>query len=94
LSVYGAEYTPISSSYFTGTLACTFSLSDLYLRYVIGIQTLSKIIQEVCKTIWEELQLSFMSVPSQEDWLHISPKFEQCANFPNFIGRICGKHFG
>jgi hypothetical protein len=36
----------------------------------------------------EELQLSFMSVPSQEDWLQISPKFEQCGNFPNCIGRV------
>lgn len=93
LSIYGTEYTPISSSYFTGALACTFSLSYLYFMYVMGIQTFSKIIQEVCQTIWEELQLSFMSVPSQEDWLQISPKFEQCANFPNCIGRIGGKHF-
>ena len=85
--IYGTEYTPVSSSYFTGTLACTFSLPDLYFTYIIGIQNLLKIIQEVCRTIWEELQLSFMSVPSQEDWLQISPKFEQCANFPNCIGR-------
>jgi hypothetical protein len=69
---------------------CT--LSDLHYTYGIGILTLSKIIPEVCKTIWEELKLSGMTLPSQADWLQIVQQFEQRANLPNYIGCINGKH--
>ena len=91
MSVYCTVYTPVSSSYFTGTLACSFILSDLYYTYQIGIHTLSKIFQEVCKTIWEELQLSCVSVPSQEEWLQISQQFEQHTSFADCVGCVGGK---
>lgn len=57
------------------------------------MSTISFIVKEVCKTIWEILHEECLTLPtSPEGWLHIINEFNEIANFPNCVGCIDGKH--
>jgi hypothetical protein len=59
----------------------------------IGLTTVSTIIRETCKAIWETLQPKYLNRPrNPSEWLAISKEFEEIWNFPHCIGAIDGKH--
>ncbi|CAK1587978.1 unnamed protein product [Parnassius mnemosyne] len=69
---------------------CTFT--DLHLNYRLGISTVSKIVNEVCFSIWRVMLPDCMPTPSKEMWEKISEEFEKRANFPHCIDAVDGKH--
>ena len=59
----------------------------------IGRQTISKIIPDKCKTIYDALVANYVNTPlSHEDWLAISKQFEDRWNSPHFVNTF-GYHF-
>jgi len=58
----------------------------------IGVSTVSEIVHETCKVIWEELVEEFMPVPKEAHWKKIANDYYKRWNFPNCLGSIDGKH--
>ena len=67
-------------------------MSDLHLQFRLGISTISGIVEEVCKLIWNVLQSEYMPIPDTAKWLSIAHGFQNKANFPNCVGALDGKH--
>lgn len=57
-----------------------------------GRSTVSKIIKEVCKDIWNVLQPLYVPTPTDETWKRAEIGFREIWNFPNCVGSIDGKH--
>ncbi|CAH1962237.1 unnamed protein product [Acanthoscelides obtectus] len=66
--------------------------AELHYNFHIGRSTASNIIQEVCETIWIELADKVIPQCSTEKWIEIAKGFQTCAQFPNCIRAIDGKH--
>lgn len=60
--------------------------------YVLGRSTMSNIISETLKAIWDQLNSRVLPMPSTQDWLDNSKGFEERWDYPNAIGAIDGKH--
>ncbi|XP_073427866.1 uncharacterized protein [Dendrobates tinctorius] len=73
-------------------LATGESLSSLHLQYRLGISTLSGIVADTCRALWDVLCPEFLPLPTAEKWLQISDKFWAVCNFPNCLGAEDGKH--
>lgn len=73
-------------------LASGISQQALAASYKLGISTVSGIVKEVCRALWEELRADFMKYPQGDDWEVIRREFWQQWQFPNCIGAIDGKH--
>ena len=74
-------------------LATGESQISLSLQYRIERQTISKIIPETRKAIYDALVAKHDNTPSsQEDWLAISQQFEDRWNLPHIVGALNGKH--
>lgn len=73
-------------------LATGCSMTDLHYSYRIGISTISVIIQEVCKTVWNSMKDRCADEPDKERWLQIAEGLLTNSNFLNCIGAIDGKH--
>ncbi|KAJ8359178.1 hypothetical protein SKAU_G00157030 [Synaphobranchus kaupii] len=73
-------------------LATGDSSRSLSYRFRVGWCTVSKIVPEVAKAIWEGLVHEYMPVPKEEDWRAIAKEFGERWNFPNCLGAIDGKH--
>jgi len=58
----------------------------------MGVSTISEIVHETCKVIWEELVDEFMPVPTEAHWKRIANDYYKIWNFPNCLGSIDGKH--
>lgn len=58
----------------------------------MGIATISKIVDEVCKVTWNTLHNECIPSNTPDMWLNIANGFLQKTNFPNCIGAIDGKH--
>lgn len=58
----------------------------------MGVTTVSIIVKEVVKVIWEELQPCHMKVPEETDFRKIADDYYNIWNFPNCVGSIDGKH--
>jgi len=67
-------------------------MSDLHLQFRLGISTISGIVEEVCKLIWDVLRSEYMPIPDTAKWLSIAEGFQKKANFPNCVGALDGKH--
>ena len=73
-------------------LATGESHISLSLQYRIGCQTVSKIIPETCKKIYEAVAPIYMKMPtSPEEWLKISEEFQVKWNLPRVVGALDGK---
>lgn len=58
----------------------------------MGVATVSQIIREMLKIIWETLQPLHMKIPREHDFRKIADDYYNIWNFPNCIGSIDGKH--
>ncbi|EFN74598.1 hypothetical protein EAG_01839, partial [Camponotus floridanus] len=74
-------------------LASGDSMTSISYQYLIGLTTVSNIIDETCSAIWSNLQKKVLP-PSltKEEWLNIAHDFEDLWNFKHCIGAIVGKH--
>ncbi|CAM4316468.1 unnamed protein product [Leuciscus chuanchicus] len=73
-------------------LASGCSQVSVAASYRLGSCTVSTIIPEVCKAIWDTLQPEFVPFPSQTQWKEIANDFWRIWNFPLCLGAIDGKH--
>lgn len=58
----------------------------------IGKNTVSTIINETCKALWEALKPGTFIMPNQQCWLNIANEFQRKWQLPHCIGAIDGKH--
>lgn len=65
---------------------------QLALSYRISKSTVSTIVIEVCKAIWNNLNKKHLPTPTIEKLKIIEKEFYQLWNYPNYIGSIDGKH--
>ena len=74
-------------------LASMESQQSLSYSYRVGRSTISNIVRETCKVIYDGLAPTYLKAPSlADDWLAISKEFEEVWNMPHVIGAIDGKH--
>ena len=73
-------------------LATGESQQSLSFSYRIGRITVSNILSEVCKAIFDCLKSEYLRQPdTAEEWTNISNQFEEQWNYPHVIGAIDGK---
>ena len=58
----------------------------------MGPATVSQIVKEMVKALWDILQPLHMKVPTQQEFKDIANDFYKLWNFPNCTGAIDGKH--
>ncbi|XP_069603217.1 uncharacterized protein [Ranitomeya imitator] len=73
-------------------LATGETLRSLHFQFRIGVSTLSGIIAETCRALWDNLREEYLPVPTSAIWEANAQKFNQVCNFPNCIGAVDGKH--
>lgn len=61
-------------------------------EFNLGPCTISAIVHETCRVIWDTLKDTEMPVPTEETWLKIADEFYEKTNFPNCVGAVDGKH--
>lgn len=72
-------------------LATGMSFKQLSFQFMRGDSTIGQIVEEVCDNIWSGLQMEFMPIPSELQWIEKAERFEELWNLPNCIGSIDGK---
>ena len=60
--------------------------------YRIGISTASKIVREVCLSIWSIMRQECIPKPTKEQWELTALEFERRVNFRHCLGAVDGKH--
>ncbi|XP_069625366.1 uncharacterized protein [Ranitomeya imitator] len=73
-------------------LATGESLSSLHFQYRLGIYTLSGIVADTCRALWNVLRDEFIPLPTEDMWIEIAEKFWSVCDFPNCLGAVDGKH--
>lgn len=74
-------------------LATGETYTSLAFSYRLGVTTISKLVPEVCKAIWDTFLPMFMKMPeTPEEWAAVAEDFETKWQFPNCVGAIDGKH--
>lgn len=58
----------------------------------MGNSTVSNIVTEVCKELWNTLRPLVLSIPTEETWLNMAEDFLTKWGFPHCLGSIDGKH--
>lgn len=61
-------------------------------NYRVGDRTVSRIVENVCHAIWNNLQQMYMSVPIETEWKEIAENFMNKWQFPHCLGAVDGKH--
>ncbi|KAJ8931101.1 hypothetical protein NQ314_016037 [Rhamnusium bicolor] len=57
-----------------------------------GERTVSKIVDEVCLSLWNHLQPIFLKMPDEQSWKTYENEFGARWQFPKCVGVIDGKH--
>lgn len=66
---------------------------SLGLQYRVGRATVSKLIPEVCKALYDVLAPEYLDVPkSPEEWLKIADRYLELWNLYHVLGALDGKH--
>ncbi|XP_069583661.1 uncharacterized protein [Ranitomeya imitator] len=73
-------------------LATGESFSSLHFQYQLGISTLSGIVADTCRALWNVLRIEFIPLPTLDMWLEIAEKFWSVCDFPHCLGAVDGKH--
>ncbi|XP_073405529.1 phosphomannomutase 1 isoform X2 [Dendrobates tinctorius] len=73
-------------------LATGETLSSLHFQYRLGISTLSGIVADTCRALWDVLCPEFLLLPTVEKWIEHAERFWTVCNFPNCLGAVDGKH--
>ena len=74
-------------------LATGETYRSLCFNFRVPHNTISGIISETCKAIYEELRDEFMPCPkSPEEWKQVAEGFSRRWNFHNCVGAMDGKH--
>ncbi|XP_069599660.1 uncharacterized protein [Ranitomeya imitator] len=73
-------------------LATGESLSSLHFQYRLGISTLSGIVADTCRALWNVLRDEFIPIPTEDMWMGIADKVWSVCDFPNCLGAVDGKH--
>jgi hypothetical protein len=73
-------------------LSTGLSFSALAFEFFRGVLTVSEVVEHVAQTVWDMLVDDYMSIPTTQEWLHISERFYQLWNIPNCVGCVDGKH--
>jgi len=73
-------------------LATGDSFLTIATSYLIGRDTVAKIVWETCSIIWDQLQSVYLQPPDVEQWKAIAREFWLKWQFPNCVGAIDGKH--
>ncbi|KAM3849873.1 uncharacterized protein ACN63O_020368 [Diretmus argenteus] len=73
-------------------LATGDSYQSLAYQFRVGVTTVSCIVPDVAKAIWDGFVDKYMAMPQEEEWMAIAQEFEERWQFPNCIGAIDGKH--
>lgn len=60
--------------------------------FLVEKATVSVVIRETCKAIWDVLSPIYLKRPNDKQWLKIAEEFSCRWNFPNCCGAIDGKH--
>lgn len=80
------------SLYYCRYLSTGQSFRSLEFSFRMEVTTVSKIIREILKVIWEILQPLHMKIPDEQDFRKVAHDYYNIWNFPNCIGSIDGKH--
>lgn len=67
-------------------------MASLSYLFRVGKSTLSNIISETTKIIWEVLQPVMLPPPDEQIWRKSAEGFQSHWNYPNCLGAIDGKH--
>ncbi|XP_031341029.1 uncharacterized protein LOC116169141 [Photinus pyralis] len=87
-SIPAEEKLALTLRYFaTGT-----SMTDLHFQYRISQPTISVIVRQVCKAIWNRMRQICFPTLTEEYWLKTAAAFYEKTNFPHCLGAIDGKH--
>lgn len=73
-------------------LASGNTFMDLHYSYRLGVSTISKIVRDVCCSLWNMLKDEYLPTPTAGKWKEIADGFARNAQFPHCIGAIDGKH--
>ncbi|XP_055072963.2 uncharacterized protein [Misgurnus anguillicaudatus] len=74
-------------------LATGESFRSLHYAFRIGCSTLSELIPETCRAIYQVLKEKHLKCPTTADeWIKVSEGFQTTAKFPNCLGALDGKH--
>lgn len=67
-------------------------MTDLHFQFRISQPSISVIVHEVCKAIWNRVKSICFPKLSERFWLETATKFYEKSNFPHCLGAIDGKH--
>ncbi|XP_069800071.1 uncharacterized protein [Dendropsophus ebraccatus] len=73
-------------------LATGESFSSLHFQFRLGKSTISGIVRDTCKALWDSLREDFIPHPSAQQCMDIADKFFEVTQFPNCVGAVDGKH--
>jgi len=73
-------------------LATGTNFLSLHFDFLMGVSTIAKVIHETCVVLWDELQPTEMTPPTEENWLEIAEGFYTKTQFPNCVRAVDGKH--
>ncbi|KAK4027040.1 hypothetical protein OUZ56_016060 [Daphnia magna] len=74
-------------------LASGDCMRSLSYSFRIGHSTVSEIVNETCRIMYEILAPTYLQLPDTNMWKLISNDFSKIWNFPNCVGAGDGKHF-
>lgn len=60
--------------------------------YRTSKSTVSILVPEVCRAIWDVLHPIYLKFPTENEWISVADNFFRIWNFPNCLGSIDGKH--
>lgn len=83
--------------YNTNILFCSYlahgcSMQTVAWNFYVSKSTVSKVIRDTCKVIWDKLSPIYLSRPTTNDYKRYSQDFQELWNMPNCWGAIDGKH--